>query len=61
MNFCRNFVGETNITEDERPRIKEMVTARNMVMWHDHSDICGKKIQSYGSSFSPSITLFLHL
>ena len=61
INCCHNFVGETDILEDERPRLKEMVTTRNMVMWHDHSDICGKKIQSYGSSFSPSLTLFLHL
>ena len=38
-----------------------MVTTRNMVIWHYHSDICGEKIQSYGPSFSPSLTLFLHV
>ena len=24
LNFCHNFVGETNFSEDERPRLKEM-------------------------------------
>ena len=61
INCCQNFVGETDILEDERPRLKEMVTTRNMVMWHDHSDIFGKNIQCYGPSFSPSLTAFLHL
>ena len=36
------FEGEPDVTKNERPRLKELLATRNIAMWHDHSEICGR-------------------